>query len=121
VPDVNQLRLLDDTYRLQLPPLGQLQKCSIGHNNQGQAPSWHLSLVEVVAEESELTTYFAADRCAAATTTVPLCRRRALSRSASRDILLNICCTGVAKRRTDTTTTLQVHLLCRLPWLLEHA
>jgi hypothetical protein len=49
--------------RLQLPPLGQLQKLLIGHNNQGQATSWHLSLVEVVEEESGRTSYFAADRC----------------------------------------------------------
>lgn len=48
--------------RLQLPPLGQLQKLLIGHNSQGQAPSWHLSMVEVVDETTSQTTYFAADR-----------------------------------------------------------
>jgi hypothetical protein len=50
-------------HRLQLPPLGQLQKLLIGINNKGQAPSWHLSLVEVVDENTGAVTYFAANRC----------------------------------------------------------
>lgn len=56
------LRLCLFGIRLELPPLGQLQKLLIGHNNQGQTPTWHLALVEVVDEDSGHTTYFAADR-----------------------------------------------------------
>mgnify|MGYP001807101880 CR=1 FL=1 len=42
--------------------MGQLQKLLIGHNNLGQAPSWHLSMVEVLDEDAGHTTYFAGDR-----------------------------------------------------------
>jgi hypothetical protein len=48
--------------RLQLPPLGRLEKLLIGHNGLGGSRSWHLSLVEVVEETSGRVTYFAADR-----------------------------------------------------------
>jgi hypothetical protein len=48
--------------RLQLPPLGQLQRLVIGHNNHGEAPAWQLSLVEVLEEVSGRVCFFAADR-----------------------------------------------------------
>lgn len=34
-----------DVFRLELPPLGRLQKLSIGHNNKGVGPGWHLDQV----------------------------------------------------------------------------
>lgn len=49
-------------HRLQLPPLGQLQKLLVGINNKGQAPSWHMSLVEVLDESTGAVTYFVANR-----------------------------------------------------------
>jgi hypothetical protein len=48
--------------RLQLAPLGRLEKLLIGHNGLGDSPSWHLLLVEVVEEANGRVTYFAADR-----------------------------------------------------------
>ncbi|WIA17082.1 hypothetical protein OEZ85_013981 [Tetradesmus obliquus] len=51
-----------DTFRLQLAPLGRLEKLLTGHNGLGDSPSWHLSLVEVVEEATGRVTYFAADR-----------------------------------------------------------
>lgn len=39
-------------HRLELPLIGQPRKLTIGHNNKGPSPDWHLELVEVVEESS---------------------------------------------------------------------
>ncbi|MEW5311146.1 MAG: hypothetical protein WDW38_002885 [Sanguina aurantia] len=41
-----------DSFRLELPHIGQPRKLTIGHNNKGPGPDWHLELVEVVEESS---------------------------------------------------------------------
>ncbi|GIL93966.1 hypothetical protein Vretimale_245 [Volvox reticuliferus] len=40
-----------DTFRLELPYVGKLRALTIGHNNKGENPDWHLLMVEVAEEE----------------------------------------------------------------------
>lgn len=49
-------------HRIQTPPLGKLQKLTIGHNNKGSAPAWHLDMVEVTDETTGLVSFFRAGR-----------------------------------------------------------
>eukprot|EP00775_Hariotina_reticulata_P013433 gene13433-13561_t len=51
-----------DEFRLHLSYLGKLHKLLIGHNNKGEGPSWHLSLVEVLEEDTGAITFFGVDR-----------------------------------------------------------
>ena len=40
--------------RLQLPNVGKVRTLSIGHNNKGPGPEWHLEMVELLDEEAEV-------------------------------------------------------------------
>ena len=44
------LRGSTDTFRMQLKALGQLAKLTVGHNNRGNHPGWHLDHAEVTDE-----------------------------------------------------------------------
>ena len=41
-----------DTFRVQLKALGEICRLTVGHNNRGQNPSWHLDGAEVTDEAS---------------------------------------------------------------------
>eukprot|EP00798_Chlamydomonas_sp_ICE-L_P013676 gene13676-19564_t len=43
-----------DVFRLQLPDVGKIRTMSIGHNNMGPGPEWHLEMAEVLDEEAQL-------------------------------------------------------------------
>ncbi|KAG1662011.1 hypothetical protein FOA52_009500 [Chlamydomonas sp. UWO 241] len=47
-----------DEFRLQLPWVGRLRTLTIGHNNKGPGPAWHLHMVEVKDEEEDNKVYF---------------------------------------------------------------
>ncbi|KAG2501257.1 hypothetical protein HYH03_001064 [Edaphochlamys debaryana] len=42
-----------DKFRLLLPYVGKLRALTIGHNNSGAGPDWHLLMVEVMEEDDE--------------------------------------------------------------------
>ncbi|GLC54185.1 hypothetical protein PLESTB_000832700 [Pleodorina starrii] len=42
-----------DVFRLELPHVGRLRALTIGHNNKGEGPDWHLLMVEVAEELPE--------------------------------------------------------------------
>lgn len=46
------LRGNTDTFRMQLKALGEIVKLTVGHNNRGYNPAWHLDHAEVTDEES---------------------------------------------------------------------
>ncbi|KAL3141352.1 hypothetical protein ABBQ32_004935 [Trebouxia sp. C0010 RCD-2024] len=56
------LRGNKDTFRMQLKALGEITQLTVGHNNRGRNPSWHLDHAEVTHEASGVTYYFACVR-----------------------------------------------------------
>ena len=46
------LRGNKDTFRMQLQALGEITRLTVGHNNRGRNPSWHLDHAEVTHEAS---------------------------------------------------------------------
>ena len=44
------LRGSTDTFRMQLKALGEIVKLTVGHNNRGHNPGWHLDHAEVTDE-----------------------------------------------------------------------
>ena len=46
------LRGGQDTFRMELPTLCQITKLTVGHNNRGVNPGWHLDCAELTDEES---------------------------------------------------------------------
>lgn len=46
------LRGNQDTFRVQLKALGEIGRLTVGHNNRGQNPAWHLDRAEVTDEAS---------------------------------------------------------------------
>lgn len=51
-------RMQTDEFNLQLPSVGKIRTLTIGHNNKGPGPDWHLQMVEVYDEDAEKTYYF---------------------------------------------------------------
>ena len=45
----------EDTFRMELHALGEIVKLTIGHNNMGHNPGWHLDHAELVDEETGRT------------------------------------------------------------------
>ncbi len=46
------LRGGDDTFRMELQALGEIVRLTVGHNNRGQIPGWHLDHAELTDEET---------------------------------------------------------------------
>lgn len=45
-------RASEDTFRLELPALSEIVKLTVGHNNRGRNPSWHLDHAVLTNEAS---------------------------------------------------------------------
>lgn len=48
--------------RLTLPNVGTIKTLTIGHNNMGPGPEWHLQMVEVVDEPAARHYFFFCDK-----------------------------------------------------------
>lgn len=46
----DSLRGSSDTFRMQLQALGEIVKLTVGHNNRGHNPGWHLDHAQVTDE-----------------------------------------------------------------------
>ena len=46
------LRGGEDTFRMELHALGEIVKLTVGHNNMGSNPGWHVDHAELVDEET---------------------------------------------------------------------
>jgi len=42
----------EDTFRMELQALGDLVKLTVGHNNRGRNPGWHLNHAKLLDEET---------------------------------------------------------------------
>ena len=48
--------------RLDLPFVGKLRALTVGHNNKGEGPDWHLTMVDVVEGDSGRRTVFVCNK-----------------------------------------------------------
>lgn len=37
-------------HRMEMPHVGRIRSMTVGHNNMGRGPSWHLDMVQVRAQ-----------------------------------------------------------------------
>ncbi|DBB10366.1 TPA: hypothetical protein ACH3X3_001925 [Trebouxia sp. C0006] len=56
------LRGGEDTFRMELQALGDIVKLTVGHNNSGRKPGWHLDHAQLLDEETGKAYYFACHR-----------------------------------------------------------